>query len=164
MNSNLALLEITADRWTALMADLAGAGRGVRESGAFLLGTQTMGRREVKAWLPYGDVDPGSLAHAIIRLSPDAFPRVWARCDELKLQVVADIHTHPYGPQQSRSDRAYPMIAIPGHVALIAPRFATGTVSPYEVSVNRYLGGGRWESYLGPAANARLHLRNARES
>jgi len=164
MSSNPVLLEFTHTIWNALMADLSKAGRGVRESGAFLLGTHTQGRRQVHASLPYGEVDPPSLNYGIIRLSPDAFPRVWGRCGELGLEVVADIHTHPCGPHQSSSDRAYPMISIPGHLGLIAPRFAVDKVTTQDVSLNRYLGGGRWESFLGASAAARIQLVTAYES
>jgi proteasome lid subunit RPN8/RPN11 len=164
MNFKPVLLEFTHVIWNSLMADLAKAGRGERESGAFLLGTHTKGRRQVHAWLPYGDVDPPSLNYGIIRLRPDAFPRVWGRCSELGMEVVADIHTHPHGPQQSSSDRTYPMISIPGHLALIAPRFATHKVTTQDVSLNRYLGGGRWESFLGDSAAARIQLVTTYES
>ena len=163
MSYNPVLLNMTAQRWHALMKVLADAGAGERESGAFLLGRQLKGQREVHNWLPYHLADPTSLNYDYVRLGPAAFSRLWERCQILELEVVADIHTHPRGPQQSPSDRAHPMIAIAGHLALIAPHFAQGVIGTDAISVNRYLGSGRWESFLGQAAAARIHLEAAVE-
>lgn len=158
MNFNPVLLKFDRGQWGSLMAHLAREGGGERESGAFLLGKRTPNFRSVARWLPYEVLDPESLNFDFVRLGPQAFTRLWAHCAELGLEIVADIHTHPLGPRQSYSDRAYPMVAIPGHVALIAPHFALGTIRPDEVSVNCYLGNGRWQSYLGAAAASRIHL------
>lgn len=159
MNSNLAPLEFDPRAWTRLMAELAKSGGGRRESGAFLLGQHVHGVRRVMQWLHYATLDPHSQRFAYVRLGPQAFTQLWAKCAELGLEVMGDIHTHPGGPSQSPSDRAHPMVSIPGHLALIAPRFAQGFVRTQDVSVNRYLGNGRWQSFHGDAAAAQIHLR-----
>ena len=79
-------------------------------------------------------------------------------CAEKGLTVVADVHTHPGVPTQSRSDRANPMISQAGHFALIVPRFARGRVEPRDVSVNVYLGSKQWVSYFKREAHELIRL------
>jgi proteasome lid subunit RPN8/RPN11 len=147
-------LEFRATTWTSLMLDLRTRGCGRRESGAFLLGQISNTARSVHAWLPYDELDPGSLAYDYVRLSSEAFSRLWDVCAKRGIEVVGDIHTHPLGPAQSPSDRANPMVSIAGHVAVIVPRFATGNVAPADVSVNVYLGSQKWSSHFGSQAAA----------
>ena len=142
-------LEFLPEVWKGLMADLYRRGGGRRESGAFLLGKVTEDVKIVSEWVAYEDLDPGSSKHAIIRLDTGAFPRLWQVCADREVEVIADIHTHPGRPIQSRSDRAFPMLALSGHIALIAPRFARGTIKPSDVSFNVYAGDGQWNSYFG---------------
>lgn len=140
------------------MLDLHRRGRGYRESGAFLLGRIDANVRTVYAWIPYDELDPSSLNYQYVRLSTQTFSRLWAICTEREMQVVADVHTHPLGPIQSPSDRANPMVSVAGHIALIVPRFASGAVTPADVSVNIYLGARKWSSYLGRKAAAQINL------
>ncbi len=141
-------LEFAPGVWSSLMNDLYMRGGGCRESGAFLLGKATVTARIIQAWIPYDELDPMSLEYAYVRLESRAFSSLWEICTKQKLEVVADVHTHPMGPCQSTSDRANPMISLTGHVALIVPRFAIGNVKPRDVSFNVYLGGRRWVSYF----------------
>jgi proteasome lid subunit RPN8/RPN11 len=124
-----------------------------RESGAFLLASPHQPRR-VQRWITYDELDPNSLQYAYVRLEPAAFTRLYELCGRFQLEIVADIHTHPFDPQQSPSDRDNPMVAIPGHIALIAPRFARAPVALADVSVNIYGGDGRWSSFFGRDAAA----------
>lgn len=140
------------------MTDLAERGRGERESGAFLLARKGDAGNTVHAWITYEMLDEQSLQHDYIRLDSRAFTRLWAHCDARNLTVVGDVHTHPLGPRQSPSDRQHPMIALAGHVALVVPQFAIGDPRPEDVSFNVYLGGGRWASFYGPKAAARILL------
>lgn len=151
-------LEFRAGVWSALMADLRLRGRAFRESGAFLLGKADEAGKVVHEWLPYDELDPASLHFEYVRLGTNAFPKLWAECEVRRLQVVADVHTHPRGPRQSRSDRTSPMISLAGHIALIVPNFAKGNVQPSDVSVNVYLGGGAWQSYFQRDAAALIKL------
>jgi proteasome lid subunit RPN8/RPN11 len=151
-------LEFLPGVWKGLMGDLHQRGGGRRESGAFLLGRVTEDAKVVSEWVSYEDLDPASRKHTIIRLDTSAFPRLWQVCADRDVQVVADIHTHPGKPIQSRSDRAFPMLALSGHIALIAPRFARGMVKPADVSFNVYAGGGQWKSYFG--ADAALFIKS----
>ncbi|WP_413707138.1 Mov34/MPN/PAD-1 family protein [Ralstonia sp. Ralssp110] len=155
---NSSQLEIHALLWTELMADLRRRGRGARESGAFLLGAVDGAARRVEAWVPYDELDSNALAYGYVRLDTSAFARLWSKCSELGMVVVADIHTHPGGPRQSSSDRANPMISQAGHIALIVPNFAHGRVAPHNLSVNVYMGGKRWESFFGRDAQARIRV------
>jgi hypothetical protein len=129
-------LEFLPGVWNGLMGDLHQRGGGRRESGAFLLGQVTKDAKVVSEWVSYEDLDPASRKHAIIRLDTSAFPRLWQVC----------------------ADRAFPMLALSGHIALIAPRFARGAVKTTDVSFNVYAGGGNWNSYFG--ADAASFIKN----
>lgn len=155
---NSSQLEMPTTLWFDLIADLRNRGGGIRESGAFLLGEVEGRTRRVDTWIPYDELDPEALLSGYVRLDTCAFPKLWAKCSEFRKVVVADVHTHPKGPQQSRSDMANPMVSQVGHLALIIPRFAQGNIAPNDLSVNVYLGAKRWSSYLGRDAEMRIRL------
>lgn len=151
-------LEVPTPLWKALIDDLRQRGFGKRESGAFLLGTMDGDVRRVQAWVPYDELNANALSAGYVRLNTSAFTRLWAICADTCRTVVADVHTHPGGPHQSRSDRANPMISQAGHFALIVPKFARGHVAPHDVSVNIYLGSKQWASFFTRDAQALIHL------
>ena len=97
--------------WLGLGAELHRRTEGRHESGAFLLGTRTGTEREATAVIYYDDLDPRAYATGVCVLHADAFGRLWDRCAEMSLVVVADAHVHPRGAWQSLSDRENPMIA-----------------------------------------------------
>lgn len=158
MSSNISQLEIKRSLWANLVTDLRMRGGGKRESGAFMLGRIEGAVRQVDSWVPYDLLDSAALSNGYVRLGTQAFTALWARCAELGKVVVADVHTHPLGPRQSQSDRANPMIAQAGHVALIIPNFAQGAVLPNSISVNIYHGAKRWSSYIGRDAELLVRL------
>ena len=152
MNSFPRPLEFVPGLWDALMRDLYKRGEQTRETGAFLCSSRDSS--PVCRWITYDEVDPASVEFPYIRLASAAFGRLAEVCSAESLLVVADIHTHPGVPRQSRSDRRHPMIGLAGYVALIAPRYARGDVRPRDVSFNFYCGDYRWRSYFGPDAGA----------
>lgn len=156
MSSSPKMLRFAPGIWRRLMWDLRIRGQGRRESGAFLLARRNDPKRVVREWLAYDDLDPGALNRDYIRLEPAAFCRLWEWCDQQRLQVIADVHTHPFGPEQSSSDRAFPMISFAGHIALIAPRFAQGEPKTIDVSYSVYRGSGDWATALGEAAASKI--------
>ena len=158
MSSIVKQLEFRAGVWTSLMLDLRLRGGGRRESGAFLLGRAGPAAKTVHDWLPYDELDPGSLNYDYVRLSTETFSRLWSVCAKRDMEVIGDVHTHPLGPAQSPSDRANPMVSIAGHIALIVPRFAMDDVTPTDVSVNVYPGSRKWSSHFGPRAAALIKL------
>lgn len=155
---NSSQLEISASLWTELIADLRRRGGGARESGAFLLGAVDGAVRRVEAWVPYDELDLNALTYDYVRLDTAAFARLWSKCSELGMVVVADVHTHPGSPRQSNSDRVNPMVSQAGHIALIVPNFARGQVAPRNLSVNVYMGDKRWESFFNRDAQARVRV------
>lgn len=152
------LLEAPAGLWAGLLHHLREQGAGVRESGAFLLGRKDNGKRVATAFLPYEQLQADALNDDYVSLSADSFARLWALCRERHLSVVADIHTHRFGPGQSRSDRANPMVAQPGHVAFIVPHFAQGVVRLQDLGMYVYLGDHRWSAHAGAAVARRVRL------
>ncbi len=132
--------------WRKLMAGLRQRGaNGSRESGAFLLGYKVGSQARIVEFVLYDDLDPHCLDSGIVRFDGRYFSDLWAICKARKLTVVADVHVHPGGEQQSKSDRAYPMISRSGHLALIVPNFAN-RAKRSTVGIYRYLGNKDWES------------------
>lgn len=152
------LLEIDTRIWQKLVADLAAAGRGVRESGAFLLGSLNP-TRSVSAYLMYSDIAPDLQHIDYVVLKGKHMAKVWDLCEQEGLMVVADVHTHPGLPRQSHSDRANPIVSMQGHIALIVPNFAQGSVVPEKLGVHQFQGSGRWQSWFHHEAASRLKLR-----
>jgi len=149
-------LMISRGKWHALLSELRAKGDGRRESGAFLLAP--VGSRRIDEVVFFDDVDPHCLVGSI-RLSGDAFSRLADRCRAVDQQVVADVHTHPYDRVDLSSvDRSHPMVALPGHVALVVPRFAAGRIRRREIGFHQYLGEAGWASAFGKAARRRLRL------
>lgn len=155
------LLEVPGALWVALMAHLREQGGGVRESGAFLLGHKTDAGSEVMRFLPYERLQSDALRGDYVALNAGSFAKLWEVCRAESMTVVADVHTHPFGPGQSRSDRANPMVALKGHIALIVPRFAKGSPRPQDVGLYVYEGNHQWTSYSGSDVGRLLSLSRA---
>ena len=151
-------LEISDGLWRSLIKDLARTGEGRKESGAFLLGHQSLGR-EVTAYLLYSDIAPDSQHVNYVLLRGSHMARVWDECEKRQLKVVADVHTHPGAPWQSPSDRANPIISVPGHIALIVPNFAMGHITLASIGFHEFQGDGKWKSWFKADAAARLLIR-----
>jgi len=153
------LLELPDSLFSALIADLAQSGRGIKESGAFLLGRADGAGRRVSSYLMYDVVAPeSSRKHAVVTLTAQEMARAWSHCYATGLQVVADVHTHPKGPRQSISDRAHPIVSVAGHVALIVPYFSTRNPRPIDLGVHVFEGNGHWRSLFGQQAHDALLL------
>lgn len=153
------LLELPHSLFQALIVDLAKSGRGVKESGAFLLGRHEGARRFVTSYLMYDKVAPeSSRSHAYVAFTAEEMACAWEHCYATGQQVAADVHTHPFGPVQSISDRAHPIVSIAGHVALIVPNFAQGSPQPRDLGVHLFGGAGRWQSMFGEKAQAAVIL------
>ena len=145
--------------WKHLLLDLRERGHfGQRESGAFLLGTRTANQARISQAVLYDDLDPHSLDRGIVHFDGRYYGALWDRCRTLNLMVVADVHTHPFGALQSSSDRAHPMIASAGHIALIIPHFAMSEVAIEEIGMYRYLGGRRWSTVPTSERAGFLHI------
>lgn len=153
-----ALLRFTSDRWLEMVAELERRAGGVRESGAFLLGRRDRERRTVASVVYFDDLDPHALRGGIV-LGTAAFARLWDLCRELDLRVVGDVHTHPADwVCQSDIDRANPMIAKAGHVALIVPNLAAGAVRLRGVGVHLYGGDRGWSSWCRGNKESKLYV------
>lgn len=153
------LLEMPHSLYGALIADLTKSGRGIKEAGAFLLGHANDQGRRVSSYLMYDAVaTESSLQHAYVAFSAAEMARAWEHCYATGLQVVADVHTHPMGPGQSPSDRAHPIVSVPGHVALIVPFFAMRSPQPIDLGVHVFEGAGQWRSMFHQAAHSAILL------
>ncbi len=106
----------------------------------------------------YDDIDPACLDTGIVRFDGRHFGKLWSLCAEKGLRVVADVHVHPGGAGQSASDRAYPMIAQAGHIALILPRFAKPPLPRRDVGLYCYLGGKRWNAVPAGERRSFFHI------
>lgn len=148
-NTSRSNLKIEASLWDELLWKIRERGVGIRESGAFLLGTDNGGERVAYRIALYDDLDPNCLNEGYIHFDGHYYGRLWELCAATSLSVVADVHTHPYGPGQSHLDKTHPMVSIPGHIAVIVPNYAQGVVLASDVGVYVYRGRYRWTAYRG---------------
>lgn len=154
-----ALLRISRADWHQLIDELGRRGGGAREAGAFLLADQARSRRRVTRVVYLDDLDPACL-NGGIHLDSRAYSKLWDLCENERLVVIGDVHTHPRtGVRQSCIDADNPMIARDGHVALIVPALATRPTRAREVGVHRYDGTGGWTTWTGRPAARRLYIR-----
>lgn len=142
-------LYIAKPLWREMTGELHRRTEGRHESGAFLLGQRDGADREARAIVYYDDLDAAAYDSGVCILRADAFGRLWDKCSATQLSVVADAHVHPCGAWQSLSDRENPMIARPGHLALILPLMARLPVRRWSVGLYEYLGDHRWRSHGG---------------
>ena len=154
-------LEIGLDLWQETIRELGRRSLGGRrESGVFLLGQGGKGVHVAVSAAYFDDLDPECLV-GNIHIRASGFSRLWDLCDAEGLRVVADIHTHPStSVAQSSIDRANPMIAREGHLALIVPHYGTCPVQAREVGVHEYRGDRGWESWFGAKAERVLRIRS----
>jgi len=144
-------------KWRRLASDLWIRSEGIHESGAFLLGFRDRNRRCIVEWILYDDVDPHCLDSGIVVLDGQYLSKLWKYCRDNALEVVADVHTHPGIARQSFDDRENPIIAIPGHIALIVPWFAKPPVDVDKLGIYEYLGERRWRKLLPTALVTGMH-------
>lgn len=133
--------------WRKLLKGLRDRGlESSRESGAFLLGHRSETSAHIVDFILYDDLDPHALDSGIVRFDGRYYGLLWDICKRRNLTVVADVHVHPGGASQSRSDQEYPMISRAGHIAMILPNFARGPVRVRDVGIYRYLGSKEWQA------------------
>lgn len=144
--------------WKRLVAELERRGDGVRESGAFLLGAIHHGRREALDFVPYDELEPGCLDRGYINFTSTGYQKLWGILKEKKMQVVADIHTHPGGAGQSEIDQANPMMPSVGHLALILPHYAKGEPEPADAGLYIFLGNHRWKAFPPGKSKAEFYV------
>jgi len=152
------LIELPATLYRELIRDLAASGRGQKESGAFLLGTQDDGVRKVTSYLMYDVIAPASSReHDYVALTGEEMATAWSHAIgwvSRRWPTFIRIHS---GCTESLGSR-HPMVSIAGHVALIVPSFATGNPMPGDLGIHRLSRNGQWESMFGEQSRAALHL------
>ena len=129
--------------WNAGVRELKRRADGRQESGAFLLGSKDKTRR-IEEFVFYDDIDPNALKTGIVRIDGRCLGELWAHCRRTGRKVVADVHVHPGAYQQSASDKANPIMAEVGHIAIILPHYATQATQPGRIGIHEYLGARRW--------------------
>ena len=135
----------SAGVWCAGVTELRRRAGGRRESGAFLLGANGKAR-QIEEFVFYDDIDPNALRTGIVIIDGRRLGDLWAHCRKTGRVVVADVHVHPGGFGQSASDRANPVIAEVGHMAMILPDFAARATGPRGIGVYEYLGSRQWRN------------------
>jgi hypothetical protein len=131
--------------WRRLLAGLRERGNGAtRESGAFLLGERRDRRARILDFVLYDDLDPNCLNTGIVRFDGRYYDDLWQLCRNRGTIVIADVHVHPNGANQSMSDQENPMICQAGHVAMIIPNFAAPPVRRSRLGIYEYRGQKAW--------------------
>ncbi|MDN5215575.1 hypothetical protein QQ020_26090 [Fulvivirgaceae bacterium BMA12] len=142
--------EFKVSRWTwfHLLSGLKKRGKGVRESGAFLLAKR--GKSRVSKVVFYDELDKHVSDSGIIKFNGSGYVKFWPMLKDWGMEVIADIHTHPgENTDQSHADMTHPMIRIKGHLAVIAPNYAKNRwIKPNDCSSYLYLGSFKWKKLL----------------
>jgi proteasome lid subunit RPN8/RPN11 len=144
--------------WREGLRELRRRTEGVHESGAFLLGSQEGARRRITRFAYYDDLDLQSLSTGIVVFDGSGYGPLWQLCRDSGLSVGADVHVHGGVARQSTADRDHPMIALPGHIAIILPRFAERVFWPPDLGMYEYLGEHRWTDWSGARAKQFFHI------
>ena len=145
--------------WEKGLKELERRGQARGESGAFLLGqVGEDGCRRVERFVYYDDLEPHCLDSGIVELTGSGYGPLWDLCRRTGTTVVADIHTHPAGASQSRIDKANPMIATTGHIAIIVPNYAQGQIQHDLLGVYEYMGSHQWRGYGGKHVHEFLYI------
>lgn len=145
--------------WLELTGHLNRASAGSQESGAFLLGSiDDAGGRNAASFVPYDQLDVAALHEQAVRVRTAAFSRLYDICGQRGQRVIADIHAHPRSAWPSGIDKANPMMAVAGHMALIVPNYASLPVRLELMTVNIYLGPGQWFTASGRDVNKHLEI------
>lgn len=156
-------LLISRHRFAKLVRELHRRGEDRRESGAFLLARRdarpVAGSRVITEVVYYDDLDADCLTGGIT-MHAIGLSRLNQLCRERQLRVLGDIHTHPSTfIQQSRTDATHPMVALPGHLAFVAPNYAAGALGPTDLGAHRLLPGGAWAAAYGADVTGMLQVR-----
>jgi len=146
--------------WAQVIVQLRRRGKGKGESGAFLLGPQDSVSGRVTTYVCYDDLDPHAYQSGAIAFHAVGHAALWEYCRKKKLQVLADVHTHPgQNVRQSPIDQRHPMIPMQGHTAMIVPNFAkTPWWSLGAVGVYEYLGDFKWRTHDASQKPRRVSL------
>lgn len=155
-------LRVARHQWNAITRQLHHRTEGCHESGAFLLGTVSDGPRNVQSIVYYDELDPKAYDTGVCVLRGDSFARLWDRCSQMALAVVADVHVHGRSAAQSLSDRTNPMIARHGHIALILPLMSRYPVRRWAIGFYEYQGDHQWRAYRGRDVARVLKIEEAR--
>ncbi len=112
------------------------------------------GRRECQAlWVgPWSDperitrlVHPRHSASAVgFQLDDNWLTRFWSELGEAGEGIRVQIHTHPGAAYHSATDDAFPILAVPGFLSLVIPRFATAPAGLEGAFLAQLGAGGRW--------------------
>lgn len=137
-------LSCPSAQWKKIVAELERRGENLHEAGAFLLGIERTGRKEVRDVIFYDDLDRNAYSSGVCILHGDAFSKLWARCRQTGLTVIADVHTHNGAGFQSEADRTNPMVAREGHIAIILPDFARWPIRKNRLGIYEYHGQHTW--------------------
>lgn len=145
--------------WRRAIHDLRTRGRGQRESGAFLLGVRQGARGFCTGHICYDDLDPNAYQHGGIAFHATGCAALWTLCRERKLEILADVHTHPGDDtRQSPIDQRNPMLPIVGHTAMIVQNYAHAPWwSLRGVGVYEYMGNFAWRTH-DPVQARRVQL------
>lgn len=131
--------------WLSLIIGLRKRAQGTRESGGFLLTYPNSSVINEIAF--YDQFDKKVSETGIIQFKGAV--KLYKYLALNKKIIAMDIHTHPTkDTRQSISDKKHPMVRIPGHIAMIAPKFASDyTMMPKDCSIYEYCGGYEWKKF-----------------
>jgi hypothetical protein len=80
-----------------------------------------------------------------------------------KLELIAQVHTHPGAAYHSKTDDAIPIVATRGAISLVIPDFASGPAELTAYSAFRLIAGGDWIQLSTPELTQLICVNAAEE-
>ena len=157
---NTAILEIPEPLWERTWAGLRSRGDGEREAACIWAGTRGPDVWKVDEVLFFDAFDGGAEAGLLFHVtSREATTSLFALLRERRLQIIADVHTHPADwVDLSLTDAAHPIEYRIGLLALVLPNFAEDAPELSIVGVHEYLGSGAWRRLTAHEAVRRIQI------
>lgn len=142
-------MKISIIKWLTLTWGLRKKGERKRESGAFLISKN--GSDKISKIVFYDELDPNAFKSGIIVFDGKYYSKLDKILQDFDGIVIADIHTHPIScsTQQSDSDKNHPMCRLKGHIAFIAPNYASNLLlMPKDCGAYLYEGSFQWKTLV----------------
>jgi hypothetical protein len=135
-------------------------GEGATEAGCFVLGKRDGEHRRVDRVVFYDDLDPNAYRSGAISIDTTKLTPLYDLCEQERLEVVADCHTHPGVAEQSPTDARFPAWSRAGHTAVILP-FDGRYRNPEQLGVYILREDGAWNNVEQNAVRGFLGLKQS---
>lgn len=93
-----------------------------------------------------------------LRVEPAELLRINRMLYAKRLQLAAQVHSHPGAAYHSETDNAYSVVTVAGGLSLVVPNFASAAFRVATTAVYRLSVRGGWEEVSTPAAESLIQI------